>query len=74
MSLSVKEDSRTAIIFLAANDLEEDIIKGYETGVDDYIMKPFSNRILRYKVKAILKCRKIYQGIENILSIFQPIF
>lgn len=50
---SIKEKSCAAVIFLTANDLEQDMIKGYQTGAADYITKPFSNHILRCKVKAI---------------------
>lgn len=31
----------TAIIFLTANDMESDMLKGYELGADDYVTKPF---------------------------------
>lgn len=49
----IKEKSSTAVIFLTANDLEQDMIKGYEMGAADYITKPFPNSVLRHKVKAI---------------------
>ena len=49
----IKENTHTAVIFLTANDLEQDMIKGYELGASDYITKPFSNGVLRHKVKAI---------------------
>lgn len=50
---AIKEKSSTAVIFLTANDLEQDMIKGYEIGAADYITKPFPNSVLRHKVKAI---------------------
>ncbi len=31
----------TAIIFLTANDMESDMLKGYELGAKDYVTKPF---------------------------------
>lgn len=43
----------TSVIFLTANDLEQDMLKGYELGAADYITKPFSNEVLRHKLKAI---------------------
>ena len=30
------------VLFLTANDLEEDVLKGFDLGADDYITKPFS--------------------------------
>ena len=49
----IKEKAQTPVIFLTANDLEQDMIKGYELGAADYITKPFPNSVLRHKVKAI---------------------
>ena len=43
----------TAIIFLTANDMEIDIVKGYSLGASDYITKPFSLGVFLVKVKAI---------------------
>lgn len=43
------------IVFFTANDTEEDMIKGFERGCDDYIAKPFSIDILKFKINAILK-------------------
>lgn len=43
------------IVFFTANDTEEDMIKGFESGCDDYISKPFSIGILKFKINAILK-------------------
>lgn len=37
----LKEKSNASIIFLTANDLENDIVKGFDLGADDYITKPF---------------------------------
>lgn len=48
-----RENTHTAVIFLTANDLEQDMIKGYELGASDYITKPFPNSVLRHKVRAI---------------------
>ncbi|WP_291651493.1 response regulator transcription factor [Clostridium sp.] len=47
------------IVFFTANDTEEDMVKGFETGCDDYISKPFSVEILKHKINAILKRNKV---------------
>ena len=51
----IRKDMNTPIIFLTANDTEEDIVKGFKAGGDDYITKPFSLPILKERIKAILK-------------------
>lgn|SRR3712207_4382585 len=40
------------VIILTANDLETDVVTGFELGADDYITKPFSLMILRARVNA----------------------
>src|SRR5688572_17234728 len=39
-----KVDKKVPIIFLTAKALEEDRIKGFQIGADDYILKPFSTQ------------------------------
>lgn len=51
----IRERFDTPIIFLTANDTEEDMLKGFGAGCDDYIAKPFSVEVLRKKVQAVLK-------------------
>lgn len=51
----IRETSETPILFLTANDTEEDMLDGYSVGCDDYISKPFSLEVLRRKVQAVLK-------------------
>lgn len=43
------------IVFLTAKENEEDKLKGYEYGADDYITKPFSPKVLLAKVNALLR-------------------
>jgi DNA-binding response OmpR family regulator len=42
------------VIILSARSLREDKIKGFRTGVDDYITKPFDEEELLYRIRAIL--------------------
>lgn len=51
----IRQTSQLPVLFLTANDTEEDMLKGYDVGCDDYISKPFSIDVLRRKVSAILK-------------------
>jgi DNA-binding response OmpR family regulator len=47
-------EPETPFIFITAKTLREDILKGYKSGADDYITKPFDTEILLFKIKAIL--------------------
>ncbi|MCM1185280.1 MAG: response regulator transcription factor [Lachnoclostridium sp.] len=51
----LRKHSNVPILFLTANDLEEDMIKAFQAGADDYVTKPFSVNILMERIKAILK-------------------
>lgn len=51
----IRQTSSIPIIFLTANDLEVDVVTGFELGGDDYITKPFSLMILRARVMALLR-------------------
>lgn len=50
-----KIDSKVPIIFLTAKTMTEDKVKGFESGGDDYLTKPFSFDELRVRIKALLK-------------------
>lgn len=50
-----REMSHMPIIILTARSGEEDKLKGYEYGADDYMTKPFSPRVLLAKVNALLR-------------------
>ena len=54
------------IIFLTALGAESEIMKGYETGCDDYVVKPFSIRHLYAKSLALLKRAKGGNGSETL--------
>ena len=52
----------TAVIFLTANDMESDMLKGYELGADDYVTKPFPISVFQKKVAALLSRMKKSAG------------
>ena len=51
---SIREQSDVPIIFMSALSEEEDILKGYELNIDDYLTKPFNPKILVAKVERLL--------------------
>ena len=59
-----KETSNISIIILTALGQEEDIIKGLETGADDYVTKPFSVPVLEARIESVLR-RSNKENNEN---------
>lgn len=54
----IRQDSKVPIIMLTARGEEQDELFGFELGVDEYISKPFSPKILVARVEALLKRTK----------------
>ncbi len=50
----IREQSDVPIIMLTALTSEVDVLRGYDLGVDEFVSKPFSPKIIVRKVKAIL--------------------
>lgn len=63
----IRRYSRVPIIMLTARGDERDELQGFELGVDEYISKPFSPKILVARVGAILR-RTGQDGQDNILE------
>jgi two-component system response regulator ChvI len=51
----LRQTSATPVIILTSKDEEIDEILGFNLGADDYIHKPFSQRLLLERVKAVLR-------------------
>lgn len=51
----IRKESNVPIIMLTAKSSEADELKGFELGVDEYISKPFSPKILVARVEAVLR-------------------
>ena len=63
----IREYSKVPIIMLTARSDERDELMGFELGVDEYISKPFSPKILVARVEAILR-RTNQAGSDDILE------
>ncbi len=58
----IKNDSRTVhvpVLMLTAKGTEADIVAGLELGADDYVIKPFSMRVLLARIRAALRRKKV---------------
>lgn len=51
----IRKIVKIPIALLTAKDMELDIVKGLESGADDYITKPFSLMVLRARIRALLR-------------------
>lgn len=67
-----KKNNQIPIIFLTAKSLNEDRLKGFHQGCDDYITKPFSTEELNLRIKAILRrcSRSILDDPEQMNEVF----
>jgi two-component system response regulator MtrA len=52
---SIRESSGTPIIMLTARTDTQDIVHGLEAGADDYVEKPFNERVLVARIKACMR-------------------
>lgn len=57
----------TPIIMLTAKSQNKDIVKGLDTGADDYLAKPFSFEVLLARVRALL--RRPHESIGEVLQV-----
>ena len=62
----IREHSQVPIIMLTAKSDEQDELRGFGLGVDEYISKPFSPKILVARVDAVL--RRSRQTKDNVLE------
>lgn len=63
---SIREFSTVPIIMLTAKTEERDELLGFKLGVDEYITKPFSPKILVARIEAILKRNNNFEEIIEI--------
>ncbi len=51
----IRENYRLPVIFLTAREEERDVVRGLDLGAEDYVIKPFRNRELVSRIKAVLR-------------------
>ena len=71
LAKKLKGDDQTAhipIIFLTAKDTEDDTLRGFGLGADDYVTKPFSVREVVARVKAVLARSQSHTKEESMIS------
>lgn len=68
VATEIRKISQIPIIMLTAKSDERDELKGFELGVDEYITKPFSPKILVARVEAVLR-RSIADKAESLIQV-----
>jgi DNA-binding response OmpR family regulator len=63
----IREAGTTAVILLTALADEDDIARGFRVGADDYVVKPFSPRLLAARIRAV--GRRVSQGLTETPSV-----
>lgn len=71
-----RKDLYIPIIFLTAKKMDEDRIRGFKVGGDDYVTKPFSTEELLLRIRAILKRanNKLPEGADCVHEIGKYVF
>ncbi|MBF0198459.1 MAG: response regulator transcription factor [Planctomycetes bacterium] len=60
----------TRILMLTAKSEEADVVSGMELGADDYVTKPFSNRVLLARIRTLLRrCGESKNSDEEVIKI-----
>ena len=65
----IRKSSDTPVIMLSARGEEYDRIHGFELGIDDYVVKPFSPKELMMRVGAVLKRSRNEKAPEETVAI-----
>ncbi len=64
----INKEKKTPVIMLSARGEEYDKLFGFEIGVDDYVVKPFSPKELMARIKAVLNRASGTQKQENVVK------
>ena len=62
----IRAESGTPIIMLTAKSDTADVVKGLETGADDYVVKPFDPKVLIARIRARLRPQTAQNGLLQI--------
>ena len=61
-----EKDDKVPILMLTALDSEKDILKGFDSGADDYVTKPFSTALLLARITANLRRSGIGEKVDDL--------
>lgn len=58
----LKESAAVPVVMLTARGEEDDVLRGFDAGADDYLVKPFSPKVLVARVRAVLRRAGLDEG------------
>lgn len=61
----IEQDDNADIIFVSANDTTEEILKGYDVGGIDYVIKPFDPDVLSSKIELVIQNRQQKNALKE---------
>ena len=67
--LRIEARRSTPVLMLTARDLETDILAGFEAGADDYLVKPFSLKVLAARLAAVARRGRLAGGILKVADL-----
>ena len=69
----IRKKGKQPVIMLTARGEEYDKLLGFELGVDDYVVKPFSPRELLARMKAVIARTQVEVSTSNAQIVFEPL-
>jgi two-component system, OmpR family, response regulator len=66
-----KKDKKVPILFLTAKSMQDDVLKGFQIGADDYITKPFSMEVLLMRINAITRRTNVIPKSQKVNNAYK---
>ncbi len=60
----IRDEGRTPVIMVTGRDEEDDVLRGFQMGADEYVVKPFSAKQLVARMRAVARRSKMDLGAE----------
>lgn len=60
-----EQDENVPLVFLTAKTMKDDVMRGYKSGADDYLTKPFDTEVLLLKMEVLLRRNKMQASADN---------
>ena len=71
--LKAQREHFLPVILVTARDSTEGRVDGLESGADDYVVKPFDNRELLARVKALLRIKALHDEVRDLASVREQV-